>query len=157
MKMISIPQPHAALIVTPKSHLPRGERPAKVHNLTWRLDYRGPLAIHASTPMTPLSHDDQQRLPNLHTNAIIGVAQLADCVPFHNQELPQDLKRVYGWIEKDPHATGPYVLVLKKPQALERPFPIRGTKGFAPIPPTLANFLLELAATAERNGAVATR
>jgi hypothetical protein len=87
MKALSVRQPWASLIVLGIKD---------VENRTWRTNYRGPLAIHASQRVddaTGMMHGlraVQQRAAwqlMATTGAIIGQVDLVDCVNAHHSRL----------------------------------------------------------------------
>jgi len=81
MKIISIRQPWAALIV-------HGIK--NVENRTWATRYRGPLLIHASQRPDDVSREDIERRFGVSPPAqqplggVVGVADIVDCVRPHS-------------------------------------------------------------------------
>lgn len=81
MKIISIRQPWASLIVTGLKD---------VENRTWSTRYRGPILIHASQRADSIASDEMERrfdvgpppAPPL-LGGIVGVAEIVDCVQLH--------------------------------------------------------------------------
>lgn len=133
-KCLTVRQPHAWGIVFANKD---------IENRGWRCFHRGWLAIHAGKTLEPHSSDIQAgplswgphgifqgdacvRLNDgtpviedqLIYGAVIGLAKVVNCVP------PDD-PRVRG----NPHAEGPWCLVLSERRPLHKPFPISGQQG----------------------------
>jgi hypothetical protein len=106
MKVITVCQPYAEWITT-------GEK--WVENRTWATSYRGTLAIHAGRSRAWLRAQD--RPADYVFGAIIGVAELVDCVLYST--APR-LLRAHA------HAAGPWCLVLRDARRLRRPVPWKG-------------------------------
>jgi len=124
MYALSIRQPWAWLIV-------HGWK--DIENRTWRTRVRGRLLIHAAKGMTNREYLDAiefahaacgvpiPSLPTheqLHRGAIIGSANLVDCV--NHSDSP--------WF------CGPMGFVLRDPAPLVRPVPFRGSLGMFDVP-----------------------
>ena len=120
MKILSVKQPWAHLII-------HGAK--NVENRTWRTDYRGPVAIHAS-----LKPDDDDKawelaaekgedgvvfIPHMDYGKIIGVVELVDCI---------DFTKVHPLNYESKWAAGPWVWVFRNKQAIE-PIPYKGALG----------------------------
>ncbi len=107
MKIISIRQPWAALIVSGLKD---------VENRTWPTRYRGPILVHASQRPDNISLEDIERRfgvspPSLQPlGGVVGIADVVDCVRMHDSK----------W-----HAQGNYAFVL----ANARPLPFVRWKG----------------------------
>lgn len=107
MKIISIRQPWAALIV-------HGIK--DIENRTWATSYRGPILIHASQRLDDVRQEDIERRfgisPPLQQplGGVVGVADLVDCLTAHASR----------W-----YAQGHYAFVL----ANARPLPFVRWKG----------------------------
>lgn len=120
MKALSIRQPWTWACV-------EGFKP--VENRTWRTDYRGQLALHASktfddeglSSILALFPNLRARLPaSWQLGGIVGVVDVVDCVTQHPSR----------WF------TGPFGLVLANPRPV--PFvPFRGVLGFFEVPDEL--------------------
>lgn len=127
MRSLSIRQPWAHLIA---------HGPKRIENRTWRCDYRGLIAIHASKTMTREEYLDVADLllsmgmraclppgPDLAFAAIVGVARIADCLApgtlrEARRKYPDDL--LAWWAE------GQYGLILDSVIALPKPVPCKG-------------------------------
>jgi len=104
MNTISVQQPHAAALFS-------GQDP--VRYLAWQTYHRGPLLIHAAKPKRERGpHDPDQ---DVVSNAIIGVVELADCVPGDNPGADPD--------------EGDFYWVLINPRLFVSPFPVAGRVG----------------------------
>ena len=137
MKALTICQPYAHLIVTPQSELPRFAVQKRVENRTWNCRYRGPLLIHAGKSKKFLSTDPDdfdEYEDRLVFGAIVGVAEVVDCVPGNMlREKPfrfdvYDRKK-YPWLGDHPHAEGPWCIILDNVQRFRNPVPYRGALG----------------------------
>lgn len=77
MKMISIRQPWASLVVAGVKD---------VENRTWSTRYRGPVLIHASQRADSISSDEIERRFGIYPpstmplGGIVGIAEVVDCV-----------------------------------------------------------------------------
>ena len=90
MKIISIRQPWASLIVTGGKNVVTGEIERKdVENRTWPTHYRGPVLIHASQRQDDIAADEIERrfsvrLPDdVPGGGVVGVCEIVDCVRNH--------------------------------------------------------------------------
>ncbi|HBY97817.1 MAG TPA: hypothetical protein DEP84_28400, partial [Chloroflexi bacterium] len=124
MKALSVRQPRAEQIV-------RGLKTMDVRS--WRVNYRGPLAIHAGGVRRPeriqaLGFDPDR----LAYGAILGVVELTEIVPLdeetyeaaraeHLSEAPFPGVPCFGWRFADP-------------RPLPRPAPVRGTMNLFNVP-----------------------
>jgi hypothetical protein len=98
----------------------------RVENRTWRVRYRGPLAIHATAKhggaeeiaaraaLAALGVEVPAEIPR---SAIVGTVTLRDIVPYSPD------------LADDPLATGPYCWLLEDVQSLRRVLPARGILG----------------------------
>lgn len=123
MRALTICQPYAHLIVT-------GEK--RVENRTWPTRYRGPLAIHAGKSLEWMG--DYTRTPDMAFGAIVGVADLVDCVDVDDDS---DLTRAcakYQWFATHEHVNGPFCFVLNNVRRLAVPVPWKGAQGFWEVP-----------------------
>lgn len=73
---LTICQPYPALILLPDSH-PEKKR---VENRRWRLDYRGPLVIHAGKSTAWLNEYDGYNPGGLQFGALVGVVDVVHCI-----------------------------------------------------------------------------
>jgi hypothetical protein len=90
MKILSIKQPWASLIVTGGTNVQTGAIELKdVENRTWTTRYRGPVLVHASGRADAITPDEIERrfgvrLPSqLPLGGVIGVTEIVDCVRTH--------------------------------------------------------------------------
>lgn len=124
MKALSIKQPYASLIVTPRIDNPKlGIK--DIENRTWRTHFRGTVLIHASGKAlditSKLLSDEQGKALSkfIHENndkfsltspvsAIIGEVDIIDCVINHesiwaeNCMASETNKIVYNWVLANP-------------------------------------------------------
>lgn len=115
MKALSVRQPWAWLIVN---------RIKDVENRTWRTNYRGLLAIHASKTVDGAAYDVLRargvcmpELSGMLRGGIVGTVDVVDCVDESDS----------AWF------TGPHALVLASPLVCEF-VPARGQLGIFNIP-----------------------
>jgi hypothetical protein len=118
MKALSIRQPWAELIIEGKKTL---------ELRSWTVNYRGPLAIHASQTVEReacVAHGLQPE--TVTTGAIISVVELIDVI-----ELDEAAYFAHRSDHLDPDRFEPplYGWQLTKPQALPQPRPMRGRMG----------------------------
>lgn len=139
MKALTICQPFAHLICLPDDH-PRAKR---VENRQWPTSYRGPLLIHAGKSRNWMDRNEEYGIPesDLVFGAIVGVANLADCVKLETRPgwnggvVPDHAKRRWPWLLQHEHTEGPYCLVLTECRRFEKPIPYRGAQGLFDVPP----------------------
>ena len=106
----------------PKSQFPNltllTGSPNRIENRTWRTNYRGPLAIHASRFRRWLRgrHDYSHILPDLPPvdqlvfGAIIGVVDLIDCVPYAEVAgTPLAEPGGFCWLTENPRPLRPVI------------------------------------------------
>lgn len=98
MRCISVWQPWAWLIVN-------GHK--DIENRTWRLDYRGPLIIHAGKAHGRQQLDDEMHIQHTFPNikmpplrdmqfgAIVGIVEVMDCVQASNSPW---FNGPWGWV-----------------------------------------------------------
>lgn len=128
MKAISLRQPWADLVV-------QGSKTIELR--TWKVDYRGKLAIHASQSInTSMCHKLGINPDVLTTGAILGTVELTDIKELEKDEFDQLAdkhlamgvflykKPIYGWYVESPHA-------------FERPIPFHGRMGLFNVPDNL--------------------
>lgn len=139
LSCLSVPQPRALGICLGV---------VEVENRPWCTAWRGTLAIHASGSRTEVRvalrrvADRGWDAGSFDYGAIIGVADLADCVP-----LSPDL-------EADIWATGPMCWKLANGRRIARPIPLKGRGGLFSLPPEVA---AELADQLQRSPPAADR
>jgi ASCH domain len=97
IKVLTIRQPWAALIIS-------GHKP--IENRSWVSDYRGRLYIHAGLnydvdafERIEREHDIQFDRATLQKGAIIGHAEMVDCVTAHPSRW---FDGPYGWVLRNP-------------------------------------------------------
>lgn len=123
MKALSIKQPWASLICTPRNDNPLlGIK--DIENRTWKTNFRGRVYIHASGNGVKekfLAMNQEQReeaakhenfnplyFDDLHRSAIIGEVDIVDCVINHpsiwaeKASFPSDSKPIYNWVLANP-------------------------------------------------------
>jgi hypothetical protein len=90
MKIISIRQPWASLIVTGGKNVLTGAIELKdIENRTWSTSYRGPVLVHASLRADAITADEIERrfglrMPSeLPHGGVIGLIEIVDCVRPH--------------------------------------------------------------------------
>lgn len=124
MKALSIRQPWAWAILD-------GHK--RVENRSWSVNYRGPLAIHASQSRRDLEGPTQRlagmgievpKPESLDFGALIGVVELVDCV------LLADAPELHD----DELAEGPYCWIVENPRRLREPIPLRGYVSLFNVP-----------------------
>lgn len=143
MKTISVQQPWAWLIMAALK---------KVENRSWPTDYRGRLAIHASSQLAikswseilepdgnePVAVAEEVELADgmilpalvdLPLSAILGTVELVDCV--RDTDLPPDLQdHSFAGVDC-------WCWVLRDPRPLDQPFPCKGKLRLWNSPPEL--------------------
>src|SRR6202012_4799321 len=117
MKIISIKQPWASLIIAGGTNIRTGAIDQKdIENRTWSTSYRGPVLVHASLRADAVSLGEIERRFGLRLSAtlplggVIGMTEIVDCVRPHSSR----------W-----YAPGCYGFVL----ANSRPLPFVPWKG----------------------------
>ena len=126
MKALSLLQPWASLVAV-------GAK--KIETRSWRTNYRGPLAIHASRGWTMESQDlcDRFRF-NLETalpfGAIIATADLIDCMSTSDLTLTLTMKeRAFG-----DYSPGRFAWILANVHRLDAPIHCKGRLGIWDVP-----------------------
>ena len=132
-------QPFAGVVVD-------GIKP--IDNRSWPTDYRGPIAIHASSKFFPGMVDELQRYgvavasperKNWPTMAILGTVEIADCVFFnsrHDEPAIIDAAKAAGILSPRskkvdidkilPWAHGRYCWIFRNPIKFREPIPALG-------------------------------
>ena len=90
MKLISIRQPWASLIITGGTTIETGAIELKdVENRSWATAYRGPVLIHASQRSDAIRPDEIERRFGVRVEGeqqlggVIGITEIVDCVRPH--------------------------------------------------------------------------
>lgn len=129
IKCLSIRQPYATWLANPQVFLDAGIPPKRIENRDWATRYRGPLLIHASKGFEadafPVWQQHWPTLPRCASinrrdytaGAIIGIADLVDCVGYSNDD----------WF------VGDYGFVLENARPIG-PIPYRGKLGLFEVP-----------------------
>jgi hypothetical protein len=125
MKALSIRQPFATLLCLGVKHY---------ETRTWKTDYRGPIAIHASSifdvrarevcvesPIRELLAAAGYRTPlALPLGKILGLAKLVDCVPTRDLRLDESQLRLGDF------RAGRWAWRFSTPKLLRVPLPAKG-------------------------------
>jgi hypothetical protein len=122
VKALTICQPYAELIV-------RAEK--RVENRTWPTGYRGPLYIHAGKSRDWLETSDLTRFPWMPFGAVVGTANLIDCIHIERIEKG-DFDQKHPWLRTHEHTSGPWCWILANVAAIG-PWPWRGAQGLFEI------------------------
>jgi hypothetical protein len=117
LRALSIRQPWAWAI------LYGGKR---VENRSWYTAYRGPIYLHAGLQVDRGAEDGladvilavPEPRPPAYRGAVLGIAELVDCVPI--SEVPAGQQ---DW------SVGPWCFILEGVRALERPVAAKGALG----------------------------
>lgn len=90
MRIISIRQPWASLIVTGGTNVQTGVAALKdVENRTWATAYRGPVLIHASLRPDAITPNEIERrfgvrlMSEQKLGGVVGIVDIVDCVQDH--------------------------------------------------------------------------
>jgi|SRR5579872_1130197 len=133
-RALSIRQPWAWAI------LHAGKR---VENRTWYTPYRGPIYLHAALrvdydAIEGLAEVIQRITPRppAYRGAIVGRADLVDCVP--PEQAPADQ---FSW------AMGPWCFLLENVVAFDKPMALRGSLGLFSVDPRMELKIAALEAT----------
>lgn len=138
MKALSLLQPWATLVAI-------GAK--KIETRSWKTDYRGPVAIHASTRTSRLQRllalsrpfvdalldagvilpDDE---PDIPVGAILCVCDLVDVTPITADNAPPEPERSFG-----DYTPGRYAWHLANVRVLPEPIPAKGRLGLWTPPP----------------------
>lgn len=152
MNALTVRQPYATLIMI-------GAKPFEFRS--WRLNYRGPLAIHAAAALDPyhaeqwkqsshvLSKAGYAHIRDLPLGAVLGVANLVDCVPCSELDQRGDSTLRLGKRSAGTRHCGDYdptdnALVLENPRLLPVPFHASGKLGIWRLPPEIEHELRKL-------------
>ncbi len=103
-----------------------------IENRSWPTDYRGTLAIHASSSREDLqkSRDARRDDESLFAfGAVIGAADVIDCRPLDRE------------LEKNDWAEGPWCWSLANARFLPQPIPLRGRANLFALPADVAEQL----------------
>ena len=133
MKVLSIKEPHASLLLTPYK---------TIETRSWATSYRGEIYLHASQSMPSYAKEKAMwdrvlklydkhvettgENARLHCGLIYAKAELVDCIlmtPENIAALPQDE------IDAGYYAPGRYMWVLKNVVPLPEPIPAKGHLG----------------------------
>lgn len=129
VRAITICQPYSHLIVTPTEQLPGSLIQKRVENRTWYCNHRGPIAIHAGKGTKYMQEGDRELFPGLVFGAVLAIAEMVACVPFHRGRALPVKWHQYQWLAKHAHAEGPYCFVLERVQLLKLPYYTQGKQG----------------------------
>ena len=123
MKALTIQQPWAWAIINGRK---------KIENRSWVTTYRGTLLIHAGKGRNwlnnPIARDlcpDAPPENELIFGAIIGAAEIVDCVPIES-------------VKHDPFASGPFCWMLSNAQRFQRPVSCVGKLGLWTPPSSIS-------------------
>jgi len=116
MKVLSLKQPWAELIVTGKK---------KIELRVWNTKFRGEFLIHASK-ISDLKGMEKLGFKTLTTGAIIGKAKLVDVKKYPNKEEHKKDENLH--LASD--SWGDYGFILENPVKFAKPIPCRGNLGF---------------------------
>lgn len=122
MKALTICQPYAELIM---------RRLKRVENRTWPTKYRGPMYIHAGKSRHWLEAEDLRCYPNMPFGAVVGIADVIDCLPLLRIEQGE-FDQKYPWLRAHEHANGPWCWILDNVVPIG-PWPYRGAQGLFEI------------------------
>lgn len=121
MKALTICQPYAQYIV---------EGSKRVENRTWQTRHRGPLAIHAGKSREWLTHPEVLlAYPHMPFGSVVAIANLVDCVMMNHIGFDK-----YPWLERHPHAFGPWCWILDDVKPLGVPVRFKGAQGLWNFP-----------------------
>lgn len=126
MKCLTICQPYAHFIAI------TGEK--RVENRDWYTSYRGQILIHAGKSREWLRpFGDSLPASNMSFGALIGVADLADCLNIAViEEGKHDIK--YPWLYSHKHTEGPFCWVLPRVWRFGRAISWKGSLGLFDVP-----------------------
>jgi hypothetical protein len=132
MKIISIRQPWASLIVTGVKD---------VENRTWSTRYRGPILIHASQRADSIASDELERRfgegppPGPRLGGVVGIAEIVDCVQYHQSKWYAG-----AYVDRHGERKNHWALVLENARTL--PFvACKGQLGIRDAPPALLELI----------------
>jgi hypothetical protein len=124
MRALTVCQPYASLIVG-------GSK--RVENRRWPTRYRGPLLIHAGKSTAWLDRwaagvPADIPLPDpLPMGAIVGQVEVVTCLSI--EEVVGSRRGHLAWLDRHPHAEGPWCWILQRPEQYAVPIPYRGSQG----------------------------
>lgn len=136
---LTVCQPYASLLMLTEDD-PEKKR---VENRGWRLDYRGPLVIHAGQSRRWLKtyHDP---LPEpMPFGVILGVVDVIECLSLNtiaSDRLPNGLE----WLLNHQHVEGPWCIVCANARQLAEPIPYRGAQKLWRVPRELVVSVLDV-------------
>lgn len=135
MKAISLLQPWASLVSL-------GAK--KIETRSWKTNYRGPLAIHASKNLPPgfldivfstpevkeflnqsFGSNNKDFTKELPRGKVIAICRLVDCIEITVNNLPPEPEFHFG-----DYTLGRYAWILSDVLPLERPIEAKGRLGF---------------------------
>lgn len=143
IKALTVCQPYAHLIVTPYAELPIGAVRKRVENRRWWTRYKGPLLIHAGKSRKWLRPADTSDFPEMAFGAIVGIADLVDCVPvvsgFGGKPAVYGARNRerYPWLAEHFHTEGPYCWILENAVRFAKPIPYLGALNLFDVPTDL--------------------
>ena len=106
------------------------------------MHYRGSLLIHAGLSQKWLTTHPSIPRDWIVFGAIVGIVDVVDCVPLTRFQDGSSLLNVehlpkYEWLRNDPHASGPYCIVLENSRRFKTPIPYKGKLGLFNVPDEL--------------------
>jgi len=131
VKALSLRQPWADLVV-------QGKKTLELRN--WTVNYRGPLAIHASLTVNEVACRSYSIQPEtLTTGALIGIVELVDITQLDTETFTarQAEHLAYGFYEPPVEGKPLYGWILSNPHELPHPIPFHGRMGLFNIPDEL--------------------
>lgn len=136
MRVLTICQPFAELIVADANTLPPGQTPKRVENRSWPTSHRGSLAIHAGKSTAWFENEEwsTSEYP-VPMGAIVGVVDLLDCL--HIDRITgrdPDIVTRFPWITSHEHAEGRFCWVLGNVRRLTTPIAWNGSQGLWFVP-----------------------
>lgn len=129
MKAITILQPYAHWIIT-------GQK--RVENRTWETKHRGKIAIHAGKSRSWMDVTSLKNVDEMSFGAIVGVAELVDCVWIGNGKTTVSIIKKYPWFFDHEHVHGPCCWVLESVVRLDHPIEWKGAQGLWNMPDDIA-------------------
>ena len=129
MKAITLYQPWATLVAI-------GAK--KIETRSWRTNYLGPLAIHASKTFpgwaralcreepfrSELAKAGYTNIDDLPLGQVVAICKLYDCEEIKNANVPRGKERYFG-----DYRRGRFMWFLRDVKRLEKPVPVRGHQG----------------------------
>jgi len=133
MKALTICQPYASLIVG-WDGMPEEIR-KRVENRCWRMEYRGPLLIHAGKSRKWLDCWDGPIPDDMPFGALIGRVEVVGYAQGNwNLGFRDSVLKQWPWLLDHIHAEGPYCIILANPMRFASPIPYRGQQGLFDVP-----------------------